>query len=233
MADGQNSGGEQPGAPNPGASLQFDKAEIPATPAAASAGPAVAACAVCSAPLTFTYWDVNGRAACPTCKASIEAQLVAPVSSDVYLRSLALGVAAALLSSLAWFLVMWKIGQFGILAIVVGVFVGRAVLKGARGRGGVEFQIMAVALTYLSISGAYLTYIIVELGSVATGVLGRAIEFALMAPFKGSIIGIIIVGIALFYAWVANRRAPVSIQGPYRAASAPPEAAAPDSSIAP
>ena len=53
--------------------------------------------------------------------------------------------------------------EIGIVAILIGYMVGRAVRKGARGRGGLRFQILAVALTYLSVALAYAPLVIQEM----------------------------------------------------------------------
>jgi hypothetical protein len=45
--------------------------------------------------------------------------------------------------------------EIGIVAILIGYMVGYAVRKGAGGRGGRRFQILAVALTYASVALAY------------------------------------------------------------------------------
>jgi hypothetical protein len=45
--------------------------------------------------------------------------------------------------------------EIGIVAILIGYMVGYAVRKGAGGRGGRRFQVLAVALTYLSVALAY------------------------------------------------------------------------------
>jgi len=49
--------------------------------------------------------------------------------------------------------------------------------------------------------------------------LGLLLAFALAAPFLGglqSIIGILIIGFALWEAWKMNRRVPIEIEGPFR-----------------
>ena len=45
--------------------------------------------------------------------------------------------------------------EIGIVAILIGYMVGYAVRKGAGGRGGRRFQVLAVALTYASVALAY------------------------------------------------------------------------------
>jgi hypothetical protein len=45
--------------------------------------------------------------------------------------------------------------EIGIVAILIGYMVGYAVRKGARGRGGLRFQVLAIMLTYCSVALAY------------------------------------------------------------------------------
>jgi len=45
--------------------------------------------------------------------------------------------------------------EIGIVAILIGYMVGYSVRRGARGRGGLRFQILAAALTYFSVALAY------------------------------------------------------------------------------
>jgi hypothetical protein len=55
--------------------------------------------------------------------------------------------------------------------------------------------------------------------------VGLLLAFAMAAPFLGgfeNIIGILIIGFALWEAWKMNRRVPMQIQGPFRLAPAPP-----------
>jgi hypothetical protein len=54
--------------------------------------------------------------------------------------------------------------------------------------------------------------------------VGLLLGFAMAAPFLGgfqNIIGILIIGFALWEAWKMNRRVPLQIEGPFRLASAP------------
>jgi hypothetical protein len=45
--------------------------------------------------------------------------------------------------------------EIGIVAILIGYMVGYAVRKGAGGRGGRRFQVLAVTLTYIAVGLAY------------------------------------------------------------------------------
>jgi hypothetical protein len=59
--------------------------------------------------------------------------------------------------------------------------------------------------------------------------LGLLLAFAMAAPFLGgfeNIIGILIIGFALWEAWKINRRVPMQIEGPFRLAPVPPSVGA-------
>ena len=135
--------------------------------------------------------------------------------------------------------------------IVVGLMVGVAVKTGARGVGGLGYQLLAVFLTYSAIVMTYVPDIVGELrsndqvmesfqaagaggegqaaadGSVpavdeaaVTGMLYvLAVPIAYAAPFLmglQNLIGIAIIGFALYEAWKINRRVVLQMQGPFR-----------------
>lgn len=45
--------------------------------------------------------------------------------------------------------------EFGVVALIVGATVGKAVRRGARGSGGWPYQVLAIALTYIAIVSTY------------------------------------------------------------------------------
>lgn len=68
----------------------------------------------------------------------------------------ALGFVAALGGSVLYFAVAALTQrEFGLVAVVVGFMVGKAVRRGARGRGGWVYQTLAISLTYLAIVSTY------------------------------------------------------------------------------
>ena len=95
--------------------------------------------------------------------------------------------------------------------------------------GGVGYQLLAVVLTYLSIAGNYVPDIVRALredsdisGSPLALVIITAVT-AVAAPFFGgikNIIGLLIIGFALYQAWVINRPSRLAFNGPYRLAPA-------------
>jgi hypothetical protein len=68
--------------------------------------------------------------------------------------------------------------EVGIVAILIGYMVGYAVRKGARGRGGLRFQVVAVALTYASVALAYAP---IAVKGLAPGVGASVFLMALIA----------------------------------------------------
>jgi len=128
--------------------MQFDKVEI--------AGPvAPPACARCGKPLD-EYFELGGHMFCSPCVDSFKG-----AGPGAFLRALMFGGGAALLGTIAWYAI-YKItdSEFGLLGIVVGLFVGFAVRKGARGLGGWKYQALAMVLTYLSITTSYVPMLI-------------------------------------------------------------------------
>lgn len=67
-------------------------------------------------------------------------------------RAILFGSAAGLVGSIVWYLVRVTTGyEIGLIAVGVGLFVGKAVRAGARNRGGVGYQVAAVVITYIAI----------------------------------------------------------------------------------
>jgi hypothetical protein len=131
-----------------GSGMQFDKVE--------SAGPvAPPACARCQKTLD-EYFELGGHMFCGSCVDSFKG-----VGASAFLRALMFGGGAALLGTIAWYAI-YKLtnSEFGLLGIVVGLFVGVAVRKGARGLGGWKYQALAMVLTYVSITTAYVPILI-------------------------------------------------------------------------
>ena len=252
----------------PSGDLQFDKAEP--TPGQAEA-PA-AGCATCKQPLTGVYYQVNGTPSCERCKTQLQYDQMSGSAAGNILRAGTFGLLAALAGGALWYAVRATTGyEVGLIAILVGVMVGAAVRAGCRRRGGIGYQLLAVALTYFGICVQYVPDIVKairdqqpsnqanaanpasptsapadatepaaalpdappapghSLGVQLFMAAGLLLAFAMAAPFLGgfeNIIGILIIGFALWEAWKINRRVPLQIEGPFRLAQAPTPAAA-------
>jgi hypothetical protein len=126
---------------------------------------AAATCAGCKRTITDQYWSAGGAVLCAGCRAAIEeGQQVAPdVMSRAarFGRAVMFGFGAMLIGSAIWYGVakLLKL-EIGLIAILLGFMVGRAVFLGSGNRGGRRYQLLAVFLTYLGIGVAYAPFAI-------------------------------------------------------------------------
>jgi hypothetical protein len=208
--------------------LQFDRAEFGGQPASQT-------CAACQQPIVDRYFDVNGQITCPTCRETIANTFEKDPGWTAPFIALGAGLAGGLVGALLYYAVLKLTGyEIGLIAIVVGLLVGRAVRWGSGGRGGRVYQVMAVAITYLAIVSTYVPFIIEGIRNNAAGdapMTGGSMAVALVllfllllaTPFLAgfqNIIGLLIIGFALWEAWKSNRRVPLAIAGPFALAPA-------------
>lgn len=140
----------RPENPPPPEALQFTRAE----PAGAEAANRPR-CVACKSPLVETYFHAHGRQVCPTCAQRIESHQQAPPAHSL-LKSALYGGGAALAGCIIFATIEIVTGwQIGLIAILVGYMVGRAIRHASRGLGGRPQQILAVLLTYFAISFSY------------------------------------------------------------------------------
>jgi hypothetical protein len=129
-------------------SLQLDRAEY--------AENAPERCAACGQALGGSYYEVGGRICCAACQERIVAALAGRPGPAGFLRAAAAGLGGAAVGSAIFFAVRAATGyQFGLISILVGFLVGKAVHWGCGGRGGWPYQTLAVLLTYLAIVSTY------------------------------------------------------------------------------
>jgi hypothetical protein len=253
--------------------LQFSTVE-PASEASATAS--IQTCAVCGQAITGTYFALADKLLCPTCRARIA---MPPPGSRVgrVAKATLMGLGAGLVGAVIWFAIR-RIAhlEIGLVAIVVGFFVGKAVRKGSGNRGGRGYQILAVLLTYCCIAANYMPDVLEaalsarnkhqaanaaqttkdanlpgrpENNGAVDGIGQRAgrpepnlfralwalivvaaLVFALslavpFLPGAANIIGLLIIGFALWETWKLNARRLLPISGPYQLApvtSSPP-----------
>ena len=230
--------------------LQFERAELQSEPAG---GQGTFKCAICATPLYATYYEVNGKGACEGCRYRLEQADGAGTGGGSFLRSALAGLAAAAAGSGLYYGVRALTGyEIGLVSIAVGFMVGGAVRWGTRGKGGRGYQILAVCLTYMSISSTYLPAILegfkenaekpASAGAAAgSGALAEKTEKVEKAEkmnagdlFLGlaglfllaaagpvlvatqSPVLLLILGFGLWEAWKINRRAVLTISGPFQ-----------------
>jgi hypothetical protein len=158
--------------------LQFDHA-VPAAGGALTPHSDAVPCSACREPVGEEYWDVGGAHACRRCTDAAAREMRPVREWRTVLRAALFGLGAAIAGAAVYYGVI-AITEFeiGIVAILIGWMVGKAVRAGARGRGGRRLQVLAVALTYVSVAFAYLPIAMQgameDAGPAATSVLDRA-----------------------------------------------------------
>jgi hypothetical protein len=143
--------------PDPNLALDLDRAQYD-TPLHGGS------CAVCAGTLLGSYFEANGRAVCEACADRLlHGDANEGTAGGRAIRAAGAGAAAAFAGALLYWVILAASGyEFALIAIIVGVAVGRAVSWGSYGRGGWRYQTLAMALTYLSIVSAYVPLIIKE-----------------------------------------------------------------------
>ena len=190
------------------ADLDLDHVERP------GADPALA-CAACGRPIEGAYFGVNGQTVCARCRAVIERLGVQGSSPGAAILR---GAVAAALCAAAYTAILVVTGyELGIVAIVVGVVVGKAVRAGAGGRKGPGYRALAVGLTYLAMT-ATTAFLVVRDRDVPVPV---ALLVSLATPVfmlrAGSYLGVIILVIGLYEAWKMSAPPRLVVEGPFQA----------------
>jgi hypothetical protein len=119
------------------------------------------ACVVCQQPVGGTHYQAQGQqAVCLLCAERIRAaQQAAPELS--LLRAALYGGGAALAGCALYAAVAIVLkAEIGLIAILVGWMVGKAIRHASSGRGGRRQQILAVLLTYFAITTSYIPVIL-------------------------------------------------------------------------
>ena len=136
--------------------LQFDKAQF------ASGNH----CTRCQVPLQDSYYRFFQDTVCPSCAAKITVGRHLRESESGGLGRAALfGAGAAIGGSIIYGAVLLMGFQIGLVAILNGWMVGKAMMRGSNGIAGRSFQVVAVILTYLSITGGYIPLLVKQMAA--------------------------------------------------------------------
>src|SRR5512137_33439 len=135
--------------------LQFDRADF------GDSAPAPMTCAQCTTPIGSAYFEAAGQVICEPCRYKLEEFLQSKAGIGGVFKALGAGFAAGVAGWIIYYAVLALSGyEFGLIAVVVGFMVGRAVRWGSGNRGGAGFQAMAIALTYITIVSTYVPIIV-------------------------------------------------------------------------
>ena len=167
-------------------------------------------CASCDQDIRAIYYEAAGKVICPSCRGELEAH-ISPTGGRAgrFGRAFVFGLMAAAAGAALYYLIRAITGyEIGLVAVLVGFMVGKAVFFGSGRRGGRRYQVLAVGLTY---SAMALTYAPIAMER------GLVVVFALpILVGVSSIISVFILGFALVQAWQMNKAVDISITGPYR-----------------
>jgi hypothetical protein len=233
------------GSPPSPQDLQFQHAEPVAEAAAASEG-SVRTCVACKQPVGNTYFHAQGQVVCPLCAQRIQTGQQAPPALSL-MRAALYGGVAALGGCTQYALVAIVLNaEIGLIAILVGWMVGKAIRHASYGLGGRPQQILAVTLTYFAITTSYIPVILYQAAKNPHRVeqqqaqakaapmevrprmgVGGLVLYLLMiaaiAPFLSltsgisGLISIFILFIGLQRAWKLTERSEILLMGPYTA----------------
>jgi len=211
------SGGDEPG----GGALDLERADFGDTLVGSLA------CGRCGTAITSAYYTFDGDVLCQGCRTGAATALETGSPIGRFVAATSLGTVAAALGAAVWLFVTRVTGyEIGLIAIAVGFVVGSGVLIGSRQRGGVPYQLLAVALTYTAICATYLPDILEVVRADGDGntiavsalgmvfLMGIAYSVPFLAGFRNAI-GILIIGFALWQAWTMNRKRDLGIAGPF------------------
>jgi len=132
--------------------------------------------------------------------------------------------------------------EVGLISILVGIMVGKAVRAGSKGLGGRPQQVLAVALTYFAISGSNIPIFLYHYSKskpavtqtrgedIAPSTRPNAIRVIIMlaalvvaAPFlavfqnpAGGLLSLVILFFGLAQAWKLTGRTDILVLGPYK-----------------
>ncbi|HLW77362.1 MAG TPA: hypothetical protein VKS01_10260 [Bryobacteraceae bacterium] len=219
---------ENPPAPE---QLQFRRAQH-------SVDPNAKICIACKNPIAGQYFHANGNVVCAGCTQRIESKQQAPPHASL-LKAAIYGGGAAL-AGCAIYTIVGILGvEIGIVAILVGWMVGKAIRHASSGLGGRPQQILAVVLTYFAITFSYVAIWIYDAAKIQRTnsaasrvvapvtspikatllIVGVAAAAPFIALFAGrspaALISLFIIFIGLRQAWVLTRRTEIIITGPY------------------
>src|SRR5438552_12079103 len=181
-------------------------------------------CKQCGNPIIGSYYRAGANMVCPSCAELLKRE--GPQDShSTFMRGLLFGIGGAILGLILYsgFTIITSI-ELGYVSLAVGYIVAKAILLGSQGRGGQKYQMAAVLLTYLAVSGSavpmFLSY---AAKSNKVLPLSFLIKWGVASPFLwltlnplNGIIGLVILLVGIRIAWkMTAGTSQLQIHGPY------------------
>jgi len=208
-----------PANPDEQRDLQFDRVETTLPSGAPPASPGVT-CVVCGKSVGAEYYTANGKPVCANCRAVVMSAAATPRSAGPFLLAALFGIGAAIAGAAIYYGVIAIAHlEIGIVAILIGYMVGWAVRKGAGGRGGRRFQVLAVILTYWSVGLAYSPLAFEQLSGSIGALVPLVFALPVIVIFRSLPFGLIsalIIFIGMRQAWVMTAPHVIDISGPFK-----------------
>ncbi len=197
--------------------LQFDRADDDV-----AKGPSAQSCVGCQSAIVDRYFTVQGKILCAACHARVLASVGERFGQGSFGKALLGGTGAAILGAAIYYGVTAITGyRLGLISVLVGYMVGRAVAKGANSKGGLGYQALAVGLTYLSVALTFFPELLEMLKQPQfqdsrheiAGILSLLIS-PILSGYYSPLSGLVN-SFALWEAWKLNRTPQLAITGPH------------------
>lgn len=119
-------------------------------------------CSSCHQPVADHYFEINRTIVCEPCRSSIEGQFRGERGFARFWRAALFGV-GGMAVGMAIHLSFLSVFAFdtSVFTVVIGYLVGKLVRKGSGGVGGRACQVLAVALTYVTLGLTYFTFTLI------------------------------------------------------------------------
>jgi hypothetical protein len=140
-----------------------------------SVPPADKTCARCGKALVGSYHMMNAEMICGGCRAHVQRMMNDGSGFGRVGRAFLFGLGAAIVGGGIWYAIQESTGwQIGLIAVLVGWMIGKAVNRGSNGKGGWKYQAMAIVLTYFAVAATYVPMALKELRGGAESALTEA-----------------------------------------------------------
>jgi hypothetical protein len=198
--------------------IQFDQVQRPG---------GASTCSVCRGALFDSYYQANGRVLCERCAANIRNYFQSKEGGvGRFAKAALFGIGGGLAGGAVYAAVLAFANiNAALITILIGWLVGKGVRKGSGNRGGVEYQILAVVITYLIIGLSIMASAVMMMEGKHEGasldpvkVVIICIIGAFAAPIQSatsSLFGGLITAFGLMQAWRMTKAAQVIITGPH------------------
>jgi hypothetical protein len=205
--------------------LQFDRVETgqPGDTGAASRG---VVCAVCGKSVGMQYYHVNDKPICESCRHVVLSAAATPRTIGPLIRAALFGLGGAIVGAAIYYAVAKATNhEIGLVAIVTGYVVGYSVHKGAGGRGGRRFQVLAAVLTYLSVGLAYAPFALDQSPVTKAGAMIILVVMLPVVSIVGALpfglITALIIFVGIRQAWTMTAAPKLVVSGPYKVGTGP------------